>query len=180
MTLAVDDGLIQADRSFFDYGCGRGADVAGLSSLGVKAAGWDPVHWPAGTKMPADVVNLGYVVNVIEQPAERAQVLEEAWQLSRQTLIVAARLDWDVKSSQTMAFGDGVITSRGTFQKFFTHEELQEWIQSTLATEADAAGPGSFTYFETRVTVRLTLPESCGECATRPRASPSGHVRATP
>ena len=100
--------------------------------------------------------SLGYVVNVIEQPAERAQVLQEAWQLSRQTLIVAARLDWDVRSTQTMAFGDEVITARGTFQKFFTHEELQEWIQSTLATEADAAGPGSFTYFETRVTVRLT------------------------
>jgi DNA phosphorothioation-associated putative methyltransferase len=115
--------------------------------MGVKADGWDPVHRPTGPKVPADIVNLGYVVNVIEHPTERAQVLREAWELSQQTLIVAARLDWDVKSSQAMAFGDGLITSRGTFQKFFTHEELQEWIQTTLETDVDAAAPGVFYVF---------------------------------
>jgi len=115
----------------------------------VDASGWDPAHSPGVAKRTADVVNLGYVVNVIEHPDERAQVLQEAWQLARRLLVVAARLDWDIKSSQAVSFADGVITSRGTFQKFFTQEELQHWIQETLDVEADAAAPGVFYVFRT-------------------------------
>src|SRR6187549_211517 len=114
VALALDDGLIRAGFTFFDFGCGRGADVAGLGSRGVESSGWDPVHAPNSGKRVADVVNLGYVVNVIENAAERAQVLQEAWHLARRLLVVAARLDWDVSPNQAVTFGDGVITSRGT------------------------------------------------------------------
>jgi hypothetical protein len=41
------------------------------------------------------VVNLGYVINVIEEAAERADVLREAWALTRKVLIVSARLTVD-------------------------------------------------------------------------------------
>ena len=145
--LAVEDGLVPPGASFFDFGCGRGGDIAALRGTGVDAAGWDPVHLPLTVKAPADVVNLGYVVNVIEDALEREQVLQEAWGLSRRLLIVAARLDWDSRSTQAIPFADGIITSRGTFQKFFTQEELQRWIESTLAVDADAAGPGVFYVF---------------------------------
>src|SRR5262245_48245277 len=147
VALALDDGLIRPDRSFFDFGCGRGTDVAALRDMGMPAAGWDPVHVSGAEKSPADVVNLGYVVNVIEDPGERREALREAWQLATTTLVVAARLDWDIKTSQAMPFADGVITARGTFQKFFTQEELQRWIEESLGIQADAAGPGVFYVF---------------------------------
>jgi DNA phosphorothioation-associated putative methyltransferase len=46
-----------------------------------------------------------------------------------------------------LPLGDGVLTSRGTFQKFFTQDELRRWVEDTLATETVAAGPGVFYVF---------------------------------
>src|SRR5262245_7554173 len=106
VALALDDGVIRSDRSFFDFGCGRGTDVAALRDMGVEASGWDPVHSAHAEKSAAHVVNLGYVVNVIEDPDERRETLREAWELSTTTLIVAARLDWDIKTSQALPFAD--------------------------------------------------------------------------
>jgi DNA phosphorothioation-associated putative methyltransferase len=84
---------------------------------------------------------------VIEDPQERRETLREAWQLSTTTLVVAARLDWDIKASQAMPFADGVVTSKGTFQKFFTQDELQSWIEDSLGVQVDAAAPGVFYIF---------------------------------
>jgi hypothetical protein len=39
--------------------------------MGIRSGGWDPVHRPEPPVEPAPVVNLGYVVNVIENPQER-------------------------------------------------------------------------------------------------------------
>jgi len=147
VNLALDDGVIRPDRSFFDFGCGRGTDVAALREMGVEASGWDPVHLAHAQKSAADVVNLGYVVNVIEDPDERRETLIEAWRLSTTALVVAARLDWDIKTSQAVPFSDGVITAKGTFQKFFTQDELQSWIEDSLGAQADAAAPGVYYVF---------------------------------
>ena len=78
------------------------------------------------------MVNLGYVVNVIEDPHERAQTLHEAWRYTRKILIVAARLSVVCRGAQHQPFNDGYPTQRGTFQKFFTQHELREWIDTTL------------------------------------------------
>ena len=67
--------LLASDRSFFDYGCGRGDDIRALRSVGFEAEGWDPAHRPDVTPRSADVVNLGYVVNVIDDPVERVTTL---------------------------------------------------------------------------------------------------------
>src|SRR4051794_34141080 len=40
--LALQDGLIDQARTYFDYGSGRGQDVRRLQSLGYSAVGWDP------------------------------------------------------------------------------------------------------------------------------------------
>ena len=45
---------------------------------------------PQGQKRPADVVNLGYVINVIEDPVERAETLRNAWALCRRVMVVSA------------------------------------------------------------------------------------------
>lgn len=69
--LALADGLIDSETPLFDYGCGRGDDLRILSVMGYSGSGWDPVYRPDAAMQAAPVANLGYVVNVIENPAER-------------------------------------------------------------------------------------------------------------
>ena len=147
MALALSDGLIQKERTFFDYGCGRGDDLLRLHKMGIDVSGWDPAFFPAEARAEADVVNLGYVVNVIEDPAERAVVLTAAWNLARIGLIVAARLDWEGSDAAVDFVGDGIVTRKRTFQKFFTQEELRRWVETVLGKPAVAAGPGIFYVF---------------------------------
>jgi len=52
-------GLLRAGTTFFDYGCGQGADFRGLQGLGYEAEGWDPVLRSEAGKREADLVNLG-------------------------------------------------------------------------------------------------------------------------
>ena len=145
--LAVDDGLIRQDRTFFDYGCGRGDDLLRLHKKGIRVSGWDPAFFPDEERKPADVVNLGYVVNVIEDPDERVVVLAAAWDLARKVLIVAARLDWEATDAAVDFQGDGIVTGKRTFQKFYTQEELREWIERVLDRRPVAAAPGVFYLF---------------------------------
>jgi DNA phosphorothioation-associated putative methyltransferase len=94
-------------------------------------------------------VNLGFVVNVIEDPAERSRTLSAAWDLAQRAMIVSARLDWEPSAKAGRPHGDGILTARGTFQKYFSHEELRGWIDSTLGVESVAASPGVFYVFRT-------------------------------
>lgn len=144
---ALADGLIAGGVSVFDYGCGRGSDVNRLRDDGFECAGWDPAHAPSTPLQTADVVNLGYVVNVIESETERREALRSAWSLTRRVLIVTARLSFDSLGQDLVPFGDGYLTGRGTFQKFFDHSELQQWVTSSLDAPVVAAGPGIFYVF---------------------------------
>ena len=72
---ALQDNLIHPERTFFDYGCGRGDDLLRLQKMGLAVSGWDPAFFPDEERTPADVVNLGYVVNVIEDSDDRLVVL---------------------------------------------------------------------------------------------------------
>lgn len=149
LAAAVAHGVVRPERSVFDFGCGRGDDVSRLRALGYRADGWDPAFFPGQPRVPADVVNLGFVVNVIEDRHERAVVLDDAWQLARVVLVVAARMVWEAKTLRGMSQGDGVVTGRGTFQKLFSQEELRSWIEQTLNTRPLAAAPGVFYVFRT-------------------------------
>jgi len=140
------DGLLRPDRSFFDYGCGHGDDVRRLREQGFECGAWDPLHHSDGEKQNADVVNLGYVVNVIEDPKEREETLRNAWRLTAKVLTVAARLETEISGRETK-FGDGLMTKRGTFQKFFNQTELRDWIDETLQERSVAAAPGIFYVF---------------------------------
>src|SRR5690349_16660160 len=73
---ALRDGLISAGTSVFDYGCGYGGDVTMLEARGISCAGWDPAFFPDRPVQDADVVQLSYVINVIEEPRERTEALE--------------------------------------------------------------------------------------------------------
>jgi len=133
--------------SVFDYGCGHGADIHHLREKGIECSGWDPVHRSFEPIHEADVVNLGYVVNVIESASERATTLNRAWSLARRTLVISARLGHERRLLGGQECEDGVLTARGTFQKFFEQHELHTWIQETLDVEAVAAAPGIFLVF---------------------------------
>ena len=132
VALALQDNLIHPERTFFDYGCGRGDDLLRLQKMGIAVSGWDPAFFPDEERTPADVVNLGYVVNVIEDADDRLVVLAAAWALTRRVLIVSARLDWEAADAAVDFQGDGIVTGRRTFQKFFTQEELRTWIERVL------------------------------------------------
>lgn len=144
---AWNDGLLAAGTTVFDYGCGRGDDVRTLSQLGFDVAGWDPSHLPDAVRRPGEVVNLGYVVNVIEDQAERAAALRSAWDLTTSVLIISARLIWDPDATNGKPFRDGRLTNAGTFQKFYAPEELKAWVEAVLARTAVTAAPGILYVF---------------------------------
>ena len=162
VSLAMDDGLLSTETTFFDYGCGRGGDLLRLHKMGVPVSGWDPAFFPDEDRTPADVVNLGYVVNVIEDPEERAVALFAAWELAQKLLVVSARLDWETRTVAGTFQGDGIVTRTQTFQKFFAQDELRDWIQAVTGRPCVAAAPGVFYVFretsdeQTFVAGRLT------------------------
>jgi hypothetical protein len=86
----LEYGLLRSGATFFDYGCGQGADFRGLQGLGYEADGWDPVFRREAGKREADMVNLGYVLNVIEDPAERLEALVDAYRQAKRVLVVSA------------------------------------------------------------------------------------------
>lgn len=147
MATAMADGLLPEGSTVFDYGCGKGDDLRHLRALGYPAEGWDPTHRPNAERRPAAVVNLGFVVNVIEHPGERREVLRSAWELTEQLLVVSARMTWDARDLVGRPMGDGLLTRTGTFQKFYDQNELAEWIESSLDVKPYAAAPGIFYVF---------------------------------
>jgi DNA phosphorothioation-associated putative methyltransferase len=142
------DGLIDQSRSFFDFGCGRGEDLELLAARGIPCQGWDPVFRQDAPFQQADVVNLGYVINVIESVEERAQTLRRSWELCRELLVVSAQVIMAERSKAPVEFGDGVLTCRGTFQKFFGQDELKTYLEDQLEIEAIPAGIGIFYLFK--------------------------------
>lgn len=144
---AIESNVIDRQSSVFDYGCGRGDDLRNLAGAGFQAAGWDPVYLPQAPRQPADVVNLGYVINVIEDANERADVVRSAWDLAKRLLIVSARLQHEAKEGRFESYSDGCLTGRRTFQKFFGPLELRDWLEQVLAQRVLAAAPGIFFIF---------------------------------
>jgi DNA phosphorothioation-associated putative methyltransferase len=143
---ALRDGIVTATTAVFDYGCGLGDDVRRLREQGIDAVGWDPAHEPTTGKVSAEVVNLGYVVNVVERPDERAELLRDAWTYARGVLVISARLKAEAEG-RFAQYEDGVITRLQTFQKFYDQHELREWIATTLGEPPVAAAPGVFYVF---------------------------------
>lgn len=164
--LALADNLIRNDATVFDFGCGHGDDVRLLTDRGITANGWDPMLRPNTTKSAARVVNLGYVLNVIEDVAERVSVLREAWELAQHVLVVSARTPNDARSLLGDAYADGVLTRLNTFQKLFDQAELLTLLEHTLQSAPVAAAPGVFYVFK-------DAAEREAFAATRVRRGPS-------
>ncbi|TMN87087.1 hypothetical protein CWB72_16670 [Pseudoalteromonas phenolica] len=150
MKTLVKHGFLNGDYTVFDYGCGRGDDLRELEAHGIDALGWDPVYNPEADKVTSNIVNVGFVINVIEDRAERIHVLQDAWLLTESVLVVSAMLGNESIVSQFQPYKDGVITSRNTFQKYFTQSELKAFIESALDEAATAIAPGIFYIFKSK------------------------------
>jgi SAM-dependent methyltransferase len=134
--LLFELGQLRHGENIFDYGCGLGADIAALQGLGYEVAGWDPVHAPSQDRRAAVIANLGFVLNVIEDPAERVEVLANAWHLTQRLLVVSTLVRGQEGYSDFRCCGDGLMTSRNAFQKYFEPAELQAMIEDTLGCES--------------------------------------------
>ena len=144
----IKNGLLKRELSVFDYGCGRGDDLRELEAHGVKALGWDPNFAPEAKLVESDIVNIGFVINVIEDPIERIEALQRAHALSRKFTVISAMIAGETTIARFEPFGDGVLTSRNTFQKYYGQTELQHFIEKSLDAEAIAAAPGIFIVFK--------------------------------
>ncbi|MFP4576427.1 MAG: DNA phosphorothioation-associated putative methyltransferase [Coleofasciculus sp.] len=145
--LALESAILTKDTSFFDYGCGRGSDINRLRRQDYTCAGWDPYYHGGNSLVPSDIVNLGYVINVIEKPGERRQALLKAWELTQKVLIVSAQVLIDDRSSGQIAYGDGIVTRRNTFQKYYEQEELKAYIDQVLGVDAIPVDLGIYFIF---------------------------------
>lgn len=171
MARALEDGLITASTSVFDYGCGRGDDLKRLKRLGFTCSGYDVNHRADAALAPAHVVNLGFVVNVIEDPAERDRTLRAAWYLAQHVLVVAARLVSETRDLEGSVHRDGLLTSTGTFQKLYAQQELRTWIEQTLQRTTVAAAPGVFYVFREAALEQALLARRVRRTAVRARVS---------
>jgi DNA phosphorothioation-associated putative methyltransferase len=131
-------GFLESGSVILDYGCGRGDDVRALAAAGLDVSGWDPYFAPDTALAPADVVNLGFVLNVIEKLEERSTTLKSAYALARRVLAVSVM----APKSKGMEHADGVLTGRGTFQKGYSQSDLKTYIHQTLDRDPVLVGPG--------------------------------------
>jgi DNA phosphorothioation-associated putative methyltransferase len=148
MQLMMRLGVVTPQRSLFDYGCGQGEDVDALASQGFDAFGWDPHHATNGPRKPADIVNLGFVLNVIEDPRERAETLKVAWGFATQALCVAVMIQGHGRTTNQKPHGDGYLTSRGTFQRYYTQQDLREFVSRITGQETLSLAPGIVAVFK--------------------------------
>lgn len=144
-------GYLNGERSIFDYGCGRGDDIRELEAHGLDVSGWAPNFRPDTDLIPADIVNLGFVINVIEDIDERIEALQRSYSLANSILVVSAMIAGEATISKFPPYKDGILTSRNTFQKYYSQSELQAFIERILAEDAIAVSPGIFYVFKNKL-----------------------------
>ncbi|MDP2126634.1 MAG: DNA phosphorothioation-associated putative methyltransferase [Pseudohongiella sp.] len=151
MQILARHEYLSGDYSVLDYGCGKGDDLRELEAHGIDACGWDPVHHPEGILINSDIVNLGFVLNVIEDKNERDETLQNAWNLAEKILVASVMIAGDSVVLQFTPYRDGVLTSRNTFQKYYSQGEFRNYLEKTLDESPIAVGQGIFLVFKDKI-----------------------------
>ena len=159
MQILARHNYFNGDYSVLDYGCGKGDDMRELEAHGIDISGWDPVHHPDGDILNADIVNLGFVLNVIEDRQERVETLKRAYEYADKLLIVSVMIAGESVIRQFTPYKDGVITSRNTFQRYYTQSEFRSYLESSLDESAIAVGQGIFIVFKDKMEEQIFLLE---------------------
>ena len=157
--LMAQRGYLDGKYSILDYGCGKGDDLRELEEHNIECIGWDPAHRPDTDIEMSDIVNLGYVINVIEDKEERSETLMRAYEYANKILVISAMLGNESIFERFKPYKDGVITNRNTFQKYYMQGELRNYIQSTLGNDSIALAPGVFAVFKDKEEEQLYLAE---------------------
>ncbi|MBT5824854.1 MAG: DNA phosphorothioation-associated putative methyltransferase [Gammaproteobacteria bacterium] len=177
MKALAKHSYLNGEYTVFDYGCGLGDDLKELEAHGIDAAGWDPTHRPEVDRFPCDLVNIGFVINVVEDREERIEAVHLAFELAQKLLVVSAMIAGEAHIQKFTPYKDGVITSLNTFQKYFSQSELQAFIENTLDENAIAVGPGIFFIFKDKLEEQLFLADrqkrhhNWKQITTRPASS---------
>ena len=151
MQILARHGYFDGNHSVLDYGCGKGDDVRELEAHGINVAGWDPIHNPEGDLAKRDIVNLGFVINVIENINERKETLKKAFSYAKKMLVASVMVAGESVIRQFTPYKDGVITSRNTFQRYYTQSEFKEYLEDSLGQSAIAVGQGIFLIFKDKL-----------------------------
>jgi len=138
---AFDQGVITSKSNVYDWGCGKGKDSEWLKEQGCDVISHDPFHAPENDPDSVDFKNIdviicNYVVNVIECPQTRIDLIKKMKDIAKShkiKLVISARPESQIKSEAKKngwkKYGDGFITSRKTFQKGFSLEQLNSLVR---------------------------------------------------
>ncbi|MDQ7049700.1 MAG: DNA phosphorothioation-associated putative methyltransferase [Enterobacterales bacterium] len=151
MQLLAKHDYFNGEFSVLDYGCGKGDDIRELEAHQIDCIGWDPVHQADNDLENCDIVNVGFVLNVIEDKEERSETLKRAFGYAEKLLIAAVMIAGDSVISQFKPYKDGVITSRNTFQKYYGQSEFKYFLETCLGEDAIAVGQGIFIIFKDKI-----------------------------
>lgn len=169
LRLALNAGLFTSETTFFDYGCGHGGDINRITEQGYISSGWDPYYLPDNPLIPATIVNIGFVINVIEDQSERRQALIKAWELTEKVLLVSAQVLIADHQRGMVAYGDGLITKRNTFQKYYEQQELKTYIDQVLGVNAIPVALGVYFVFRDQKEAELFRASRFRSHATTPK-----------
>lgn len=140
LRLILNTGFLTPNDAVLDYGCGRGKDVEFLTAAGVRVDGYD-LNFQPNIPSTTDYtfVLCSYVLNVIEDPEQRNEVLRRMKAHTKDCPDVPVFLT-TVRSKQQVdslalaggwtGCGDGYRTPTGTFQHGYTLPELVSLHQS--------------------------------------------------
>lgn len=150
MGALLDTSLISLDTEIFDFGCGRGDDIAILAHNKFEnVSGWDP-HYAPNNPIPqvSDYVTLSFVLNVIEDPQERHEVFKKAYSMARTALVFSVLLEHQADLQLSKPMNDGFVSSKNTFQKYYDHAEIVELVSEQLNERAIKLAPGVYIVFK--------------------------------
>ena len=150
MGALVDSSLVTNKSEIFDYGCGRGDDVAILGQNNfAKVSGWDP-YFANSNAIPgqSEFVSLSFVLNVIEDVDERYSVLKKAFKIASKALVFSVMLEHQNTLQFAYPFNDGYLTSINTFQKYYSAPEIEALVKEQLNETPIKLGPGIYIVFK--------------------------------
>jgi hypothetical protein len=124
--------MTYGDR-LLDYGCGKGFDSEFLLQMGFEVTSYDPYFEGKHHKGPADWVLLFYVLNVIEDLAEREYVLLDAYRLAGKGLAVGVTPQ--EREGRGIPYGDGRITTINTFFTSYDWIRAKRYIRAVLGLQ---------------------------------------------
>lgn len=159
MSILAKHNYLNGEYSIFDYGCGKGDDVRELEAHGLNVSKYDPHHYPEEDKVVSDIVNLGFVLNVIEDRTERDATLKQAWEFSNKILAVSVMIAGETMLQKFTPYKDGVITKTNTFQKYYAQSEIRYYIEKILDEQAIPVGQGIFLIFKDKIEEQSFLIE---------------------